>query len=99
MKIIAITSCATGIAHTYMAAQAIKKICKQKGHDCKVEVQGALGIENELTQQDIQGADIIVLANDVKIQKGERFEGLEKNIIHTNPHEVIKKPKLIFERA
>ena len=54
MKIVAITSCATGIAHTYMAAEAIKKECKKKGYACKVEMQGALGIENKLSEKDIK---------------------------------------------
>ena len=50
MKVVAVTSCATGIAHTYMAAEAIQKICKQKGYKCKVEKQGALGIEDKLRE-------------------------------------------------
>lgn len=74
MKIVAITSCATGIAHTYMAAEAIKKVCKQMGYECKVEMQGALGIENKLKDKDISEADLIIFANDVGIAKEERFE-------------------------
>lgn len=97
MKIIAITSCATGIAHTYMAAQAIKKVCKKKGYLCKVETQGALGIENELTARDIQEADKIIFANDVGIQKKERFKGFEAKVIQTNPHTVVKDPTSIFK--
>ena len=58
MKIVAITSCATGIAHTYMAAEAIKKECKKKGYACKVEMQGALGIENKLSEKDINESQI-----------------------------------------
>lgn len=53
MKIVAITSCATGIAHTYMAAEALKKFCKKNHHECKVETQGALGIENQLKPYEI----------------------------------------------
>ena len=41
MKVVAVTSCATGIAHTYMAAEAIMKVCKERGYKCKVEKQGA----------------------------------------------------------
>ena len=58
MKIIAVTSCATGIAHSYMSAEAIKKAAKAKGHSCKVEIQGALGIENQLSKKDIDSADL-----------------------------------------
>ena len=48
MKVVAVTSCATGIAHTYMAAEAIMKVCKERGYKCKVEKQGALGLEDKL---------------------------------------------------
>lgn len=97
MKVVAITSCATGVAHTYMAAEAIKKICKQKGYDCKVECQGALGIENKLSADDIAAANIIVFANDVKINKIERFDRCKDKIVKFTPHQVIQKPDLIFQ--
>lgn len=97
MKIVAVTSCATGIAHTYMAATAIKVACKKKGIICKVEMQGALGIEHELSAKDIAEADKIVFANDVGILKSQRFVGYEDKIIHTNPHKVVKDPNSIFE--
>ncbi|OCN05632.1 PTS fructose transporter subunit IIB [Erysipelotrichaceae bacterium MTC7] len=97
MKIVAITSCATGIAHTYMAAEAIKKICKQKGHECKVEMQGALGIEDKLKDVDIKEADIIVFANDVGISKIERFDAYKDKIRKLTPHAVIQNPSIIFE--
>ena len=97
MKVVAVTSCATGIAHTYMAAEAIQKVCKANGHKCKVEKQGALGIEDELKAKDIEEADLIVFANDVGITKAERFKGYEDKILHTKPHEVIKNPEIIFQ--
>lgn len=98
MKIVAITSCATGIAHTYMAAEAIKKICLENGYKCKVEMQGALGIENQLTESEISEADLIVFANDVGISKADRFENYKDKIKQTKPHDVIKNPKIIFEK-
>ncbi|MDQ0360831.1 PTS fructose transporter subunit IIB [Breznakia pachnodae] len=97
MKVVAITSCATGIAHTYMAAEAIKKICKQKGYDCKVEMQGALGIENKLKDKEIEEADLIVFANDVGISKSERFDAYKDKIKKLTPHAVIQNPSVIFE--
>lgn len=97
MKVIAVTSCATGIAHTYMAATAIKKACKKKGYTCKVELQGALGIEHELCAKDIEEADLIIFANDVGVLKSQRFEGYEDKMKHTNPHKVVKDPNSIFE--
>lgn len=96
MKIVAITSCATGVAHTYMAAEAIKKICKSRGYACKVECQGALGIENKLNAADIEAADRIVFANDVKIGKAERFEPHRDKIVKFTPHQVIQDPAIIF---
>ncbi len=98
MKIIAVTSCATGIAHSYMSAEAIKKAAKAKGHSCKVEIQGALGIENQLSKKDIDSADLVILANDVGLTKAERFENVPKEKIRKfSPHEIIKKPDIIFE--
>ena len=97
MKVVAITSCATGIAHTYMAAEAIKKICKEKGYECKVEMQGALGIENKLKDKEIAEADMIIFANDVGISKSERFNNYKDKIKKLTPHAVIKDPNIIFE--
>lgn len=97
MKVVAITSCATGIAHTYMAAEAIKKECKARGYSCKVETQGALGVENKLKESEIKEADLIIFANDVGITKAERFDAYIDKIKKIPPHEVIKDPKKIFE--
>lgn len=79
MKVVAVTSCATGIAHTYMAAEAIMKVCKERGYKCKVEKQGALGLEDKLRDRDIKEADLIVFANDVGLTKAERFEPYKAN--------------------
>ena len=97
MYIVAVTSCATGIAHTYMAAEAIKKICKKNGHKAKIETQGAMGVENQLSAKDIETADYIIFANDVKIAKSERFEKFQDKIKQTSPHDVIKNPAVVLE--
>lgn len=97
MKIVAVTSCATGIAHSYMSAEAIKKIAKKNGHQVKVEIQGAMGIENQLSASDIESADLIVFANDVGISKIERFNKVQDKILKLSPHDVIKNPDLIFQ--
>jgi PTS system fructose-specific IIB component/fructose-specific PTS system IIB-like component len=91
MKIIAITACPTGIAHTYMAAEQLEKIAKQHGHQIKIETQGALGIENPLNAQDIRQADAIIFAADITIEGEERFKGCH---IHRIPvQEAIKNPQ------
>ena len=99
MKIVAITSCATGIAHSYMAAEAITKTAKKKGHQVKVEIQGALGIENQLSKADIENANVIIFANDVGITKLERFADHKAKIIQTSPHEVIKDQESVLAKA
>ena len=96
MNVVAVTSCATGIAHTYMAAEAIKKVCKKEGHKVKVETQGAMGLENKLSSKDIESADLIIFANDVKVNKIERFKGFEDKIRQTTPHEVISNPDCVL---
>ncbi len=64
MKIVAVTACPTGIAHTYMAAEQLEKTARALGHTIKVETQGAMGIENELAQADIDAADVVLIAAD-----------------------------------
>lgn len=97
MKFIAVTACPTGIAHTYMAAENLEKTAKELGHEIKVETQGAMGIENELNASDIASADAVILATDIVIEKGERFEGLP--IIEVPVQLALKDPKSIFRQT
>ena len=60
-------------------------------------MQGALGIENKLSEKDIKTADLIVFANDVGISKAERFYSYKDKIVIHTPHKVIQKPDIIFE--
>lgn len=99
MNIVAITSCATGIAHSYMSAEALKKIAKKNGYKIKVEIQGAMGIENQLSVSDIENADLIIFANDVGISNLERFKEVDEKIYKTGPHNVIKDPDGELEKA
>lgn len=96
MKFVAVTACPTGIAHTYMAAENLEKTAKELGHEIKVETQGAMGIENELTAADISGADALILAVDIMIENAERFEGIPK--IEVPIQLALKDPKSIFEK-
>lgn len=90
MKIIGVTACPSGVAHTYMAAEAIEKACKEKGLEVKIETQGSIGIENELTAEDIASADAVILTKDMPIKNEEKFSG--KPIIRVGISDVIKKP-------
>lgn len=75
MKLIGVTSCPSGVAHTYMAAEALEIAAKAKGWDVKIETQGAIGIENELTLEDVASADVVLLTKDIAIKNEERFAG------------------------
>ncbi|XHR27311.1 MAG: PTS fructose transporter subunit IIB [Chthoniobacteraceae bacterium] len=96
MKIIAVTACPTGIAHTYMAAESLEKSAKALGHQIKVETQGAMGIENELSEQDIKAADGVIFAVDIAVEQRERFDG--KKIIQVPVQQALKDPKGIFAK-
>jgi fructose-specific phosphotransferase system IIB component len=96
MKIVAVTACPTGIAHTYMAAEQLEKSAKALGYEIKVETQGAMGIENELSAKDIREADIAVFAVDIDVEQRDRFNG--KKIIQVPVQEAIKNPKGVFEK-
>ncbi len=74
MKIVAISACTVGIAHTYMAKSAIEEECKKRGYECKVEAQGGMGIEDELSQEDVDSADLVILTTDVGIEGEDRFD-------------------------
>ncbi|MGF1688582.1 PTS fructose transporter subunit IIB [Photobacterium japonica] len=75
MKIVAVTACPTGIAHTYMAAAELKKAAQQLGVQIMIETQGAMGIENPLSVQDIGRADVVLIASDIEIEHRARFTG------------------------
>jgi len=96
MKIVAVTACATGIAHTYMAAEQLDKTAKSLGHEIKVETQGALGIENELSENAIRSAQVVILAADIEVEKRDRFGHMK--IIEVPVREAIKNPTGIFTR-
>jgi PTS system fructose-specific IIC component len=81
MKIVAVTSCPTGIAHTYMAAEALEQAAKDAGHEIRVETQGAAGAE-AVADADIAGADAVVFAADVEVRNRERFAG--KPLVQTS---------------
>lgn len=94
MKIVAVTACPTGIAHTYMAAEQLEKTAKKLGHSIKVETQGAMGIENKLTDAEIASAAVAILAVDIAVEEPERFERVRK--IKVPVQAAMKDPEAIF---
>lgn len=79
MNIVAVTACPTGIAHTYMAAEQLEKTGKKMEIAIKVETQGAMGVENELSADEIRSAAAVIFAVGIPVQRRERFEG-EKDL-------------------
>ena len=96
MRIVAVTACPTGIAHTYMAAEQLEKTGRALSHQVKVETQGAMGIENELSAKDIGEAEAVIFAVDIEVEKRERFDG--KKIVQVPVQEAIKNPRGVFEK-
>lgn len=95
MKILAITSCPNGIAHTYMAQEKLEQAAQEMGVDIKVETQGGVGAENVLTSKEIKEADGIIIAADRQVDLS-RFDG--KLIINESVREGIHKPKELIQR-
>lgn len=95
MKILAITSCPNGIAHTYMAQEKLEQAGKEMSIDIKVETQGGVGAENVLTSKEIREADGIIIAADRQVDLS-RFDG--KLLINESVREGIHKPQELIQR-
>ncbi|MCY8260561.1 PTS mannose transporter subunit IIABC, partial [Bacillus spizizenii] len=96
MKLLAITSCPNGIAHTYMAAENLQKAADRLGVTIKVETQGGIGVENELTTEEIREADAIIIAADRSVNK-DRFIG--KKLLSVGVQDGIRKPEELIQKA
>ena len=101
MKVVGVTACPTGIAHTYMAQEAIEKECRKRGFEVKVETQGGMGIEQELEQEEIDAADVVILAVAISIEGEERFEEKEElgRVLTVEPGEMINHPEKYIDEA
>ncbi|MBQ7888995.1 MAG: PTS fructose transporter subunit IIB [Erysipelotrichaceae bacterium] len=88
MKIVGITACPTGIAHTYITKKKILEAAKACGYECRIETQGSIGAEDALTPEEIKAADVVLLAVDVKISGEERFKG--KPIVKARTEDVMR---------
>lgn len=94
--LVAVTACPTGVAHTYMAAEALLIAAKKKEWTIKVETQGATGIDNELTASDIEKADMVILTNDITIKNEARFEG--KKIVRVGANTAVRHGDKIMQK-
>ena len=95
-KIVAVTACPTGVAHTFMAAEALAEAGKAMGHAIRVETQGSVGAQDKLTEEEIADADVVVLACDIDVDP-TRFAG--KRIYRTSTGNALKKPRPTLEAA
>ncbi|AWB44197.1 PTS fructose transporter subunit IIBC [Paenibacillus sp. CAA11] len=95
-KLLAVTACPTGIAHTYMAAESIEKAAKEKNIPIKVETRGAVGVENGLTPEEIAEAHAIIIAADTDVDES-RFAG--KPVVKVPVAQGIKIPAQLIEQA
>ena len=95
-KIVAVTSCPTGIAHTIMAAEGLEQAAKQLGHDIQVETQGSVGTRNTLTESDIAAADVVIIAADTRVDTA-RF--IDKPLYETSTEPAIRDGASVIEAA
>jgi fructose PTS system EIIBC or EIIC component len=95
-SLVGITACPTGIAHTFMAAEALRKAAVELGHQIKVETQGSVGAKNQLTPEDIAAADAVVIAADTHVDLS-RFQG--KRVYETSTKKALQSGKSVIESA
>ncbi|WP_294096433.1 PTS fructose transporter subunit EIIC [uncultured Cetobacterium sp.] len=96
-EVLAITSCPSGVAHTFLAAKALEKTASKMGVRIKVETQGANGIVNRITQKDIENAKVIIFAHDVAIKEPQRFKNIK--ILDVKTKVAIQDPKKLIEES
>ncbi|MGB8711794.1 MAG: PTS fructose-like transporter subunit IIB [Onishia taeanensis] len=95
-RIVAVTACPTGVAHTFMAAEALSEAGRALGHEIRVETQGSVGAQDKLTEEEIAAADVVLLACDIEVDP-TRFAG--KRIYRTSTGNALKKPRQAIEAA
>ncbi len=95
MKLVGVCACTSGIAHTYMAKEKLVRAAKALGHEIHVETQGTIGIEDELTADQIAEADAVILAVDIKIDSS-RFA--DKRVMEVPTSLVVRAPKQIIKK-
>ena len=101
MKIVGVSACTVGIAHTYMAKKAMEEECAKRGFECKVEAQGGMGIEDELTQEDVDSADLVIETIDVGIEGEDRFEAkvAEGRLLKVGTADAIANAAAVLDQA
>lgn len=93
-KIIGVAACPAGIAHTYLAAESLIQAAKEKGYEVKIETNGAGGVENELSDQEIREADAVIIAADTFVEM-DRFKG--KPLLEVSVSKAVRNGKEVIE--
>lgn len=97
MKIVGISACPAGLAHTPMAAKALEKAGAKLGYDLKMEQQGSMGQINTISDEEAKKCDFVIIASDQKIIGMERFEG--KPVIRVDITTCIKAPEAVIKKC
>ncbi|MET1081067.1 MAG: PTS fructose-like transporter subunit IIB [Pseudomonas sp.] len=95
-RLVAVTACPTGVAHTFMAAEALQQAATQLGYELSVETRGSVGVRNLLTPADIEAAEVVLLATDIEVETA-RFAG--KRVFRCGTSLALKQPRQVLERA
>ncbi len=96
MNIIGVAACVAGIAHTYIAKKKLVQAAQKAGHNVHIETQGTIGVEDELSAEDIKNADIVILAIDIQIKGKERFAG--KKIVEVPTEVAVHSPTALIKK-
>ena len=93
MKIVGITACTAGIAHTYLVKETLLAAAKELGYEIKIETQGSIGVDDALTPEDIASADVVLIAHDINVDTA-RFKG--KPLVDIPISLAMKSPKSVL---
>lgn len=96
MKIVGVSACVAGIAHTYLVQEKLVNAAEERGHEIHVETQGVVGQENPIPNEAIREADVVILATDVSISGRDRFK--EKKVIEVPTKTVVQNSDGLIKR-
>lgn len=96
-KVVGISCCPTGIAHTYMSAEAIERECRAYGIYAHFEKQGQLGIEDEISEKEFKDADAIILCCGISPEGEDRFEDYKAKTVSVDYSVAVGKPEIAIE--
>ena len=96
MKIVGITACTAGIAHTYLVKEKLVRAAQELGHEIHIETQGSIGTEDTLTPEQIAQADVVIISADIGVSGRERFSG--KKVVEVPMKIALNSPKALLNK-